>query len=64
MISRYTRPEIGKIWTEQNKVQQWLEVELAALEALAQYGYIPKTIPSEVRKKASFDLDRIHERRR
>jgi len=61
MISRYTRPEIGKIWTEQNKVQQWLEVELAALEALAQYGYIPKTIPSEVRKKASFDLDRIHE---
>ena len=35
MISRYTRPEMGKIWTEENKLQKWLEVELAALEGLA-----------------------------
>jgi len=34
MISRYTRPEMGDIWTEQNKLQKWLDVELAALEAV------------------------------
>ena len=61
MISRYTRPEMGAVWTEQNKVQKWLEVELAALDALAFYGVIPKGIPSKVRKKAGFDLARIRE---
>jgi len=59
MISRYTRPEMGAVWTEQNKVQKWLDVELAALDALARHGYIPKEIPSKVRKKARFDLDEI-----
>ena len=38
MIPRYTRPEMGRIWTDQNKFQQWLEVELAASEALAELG--------------------------
>lgn len=61
MILRYTRPEIGKIWTEETKTQKWLEVELAALDALAQYHYIPKDIPAKVRKKAGFDLARIKE---
>lgn len=61
MISRYTRPEMGAVWTEQNKVQKWLDVELAALDALAAYGFIPKNIPPKVRKKAGFDLKRIHE---
>ncbi|MCB9800260.1 MAG: adenylosuccinate lyase [Candidatus Omnitrophica bacterium] len=61
MIERYTNPEMGKIWTEQNKVQKWLDVELRALEALALYGYIPKNIPAKVRKKAGFNLKRIHE---
>ena len=61
MISRYTLPEMGSIWTEQNKVQKWLDVELAALEGLARFGFIPKAVPSQVRKRASFDLKRIHE---
>lgn len=61
MISRYTRPAMGEIWTEQNKVQKWLDVELAALDALAHYGVIPKDIPAKVKKKANFDLKRIDE---
>ncbi len=61
MIPRYTRPEMGNVWTEQNKVQKWLDVELAALDGLAQYGAIPKDIPAKVRKKAKFDLERVKE---
>ncbi|MBI3316571.1 MAG: adenylosuccinate lyase [Candidatus Omnitrophica bacterium] len=60
MIERYTRAEIGKVWTEESKTQKWLDVELAALEALAHYGFIPKEIPKKVRAKAGFDLKRIH----
>ena len=41
MIARYTRPEMGRIWSDQNKFQQWLEVELAASEALAELGVVP-----------------------
>lgn len=61
MISRYTRPEMAKVWAEENKLQKWLEVELAALEGLAEYGYIPKDIPAKVRAKAKFDVGRIQE---
>ena len=59
MIDRYTRPEMGRVWTEEGKVRKWLEVELAALEALARYRYIPKDIPRKVRAKANFNLKRI-----
>lgn len=59
MIPRYTRPEMAKIWTEENKLQKWLEVELVALEGLAQYGYIPKDVPAKVRAKAAFDVERV-----
>jgi len=52
---------MGQIWTEKNKVQKWLDVELAALDALAKYGYIPKDVPAKVRKKARFDLERMRE---
>lgn len=41
MIARYTRPEMGRIWSEDNKYRQWLEVELAASEALAEMGRSP-----------------------
>ena len=61
MISRYTLPEMGEIWTEKNKVQKWLDVELAALDAMAHFGRIPKNIPQKVRSKAGFDLQRIQE---
>ncbi len=61
MIPRYTRPEMGAVWTEENKLQKWLDVEIAALEALAQYRYIPRNIPGIVRKKARFNLKRVQE---
>jgi len=61
MIDRYTRPEIGKIWTEENKLQKWLDVELAVLEALATYKYIPRNIPATVRNKVRFNPKRILE---
>jgi adenylosuccinate lyase len=41
MIARYTRPDMGRVWSEENKFRQWLEVELAASEALAEIGEVP-----------------------
>jgi len=61
MIERYTRPEMGRIWSEESKLEKWLQVEIAALEALAHYRYIPKDIPTQIRKKANFNIKRIHE---
>lgn len=61
MIERYTRPEMGAIWTEQNKYQAWLEVEILACEAWAEIGDIPKEDVKKIRDNASFDVDRIYE---
>ncbi|OXS70611.1 adenylosuccinate lyase [Lysinibacillus sp. KCTC 33748] len=61
MIERYTRPEMGAIWTEQNKYQAWLEVEILACEAWAELGDIPKEDVAKIRENASFDVDRILE---
>src|SRR3954453_23763650 len=59
MIPRYTRPEMGRIWTDQNRFQQWLEVELAASEALAELGVVPQDAARQLRAHASFDVARI-----
>lgn len=61
MIERYTRPEMGAIWTEENKFKAWLEVELLACEAWAEIGEIPKEDVVKLREKASFNIDRIYE---
>jgi adenylosuccinate lyase len=61
MIERYTRPEMGHIWSEQNKFQQWLAVELAASEALAERGQVPAEAATLLRQHASFSVDRINE---
>ncbi len=61
MIARYTRPEMGKIWSEENKFQQWLEVELAATESLAELGVVPPEAALALRKHAAFDVARINE---
>jgi adenylosuccinate lyase len=61
MIERYTRPEMGHIWSEQNKFQQWLEVELAASEALAERGQVPAGAAALLRQHAGFSVDRINE---
>ena len=61
MINRYTRPEMGAIWTEENKFKAWLEVEILACEAWAELGDIPKEDVKKIREHATFDIDRIYE---
>lgn len=61
MLERYTRKEMGNIWTEQNRYQAWLEVEILACEAWAELGDIPKEDVEKIRANAKFDVDRIHE---
>ena len=61
MINRYTRPEMGRIFSEQNKFDQWLAVELAAAEALAESGEVPVEAARALRAHAGFDIARIDE---
>ncbi len=61
MITRYTRPEMGAIWTEENRYNAWLEVEILACEAWAEIGDIPKEDVAKIRQNASFSVDRILE---
>ncbi|PRO66257.1 adenylosuccinate lyase [Alkalicoccus urumqiensis] len=61
MIERYTRPEMGRIWKDENRYQAWLEVEILACEAWAEIGDIPKEDASRIRENASFDVNRILE---
>ncbi|MEN2768116.1 adenylosuccinate lyase [Ornithinibacillus xuwenensis] len=61
MIGRYTREEMGKIWTEENKFEAWLEVEILACEAWSELGIIPKEDVEKLREHASFDINRIYE---
>ena len=59
MIQRYTRPEMGRIWGDENKYRQWLEVELAATESLAETGEVPVEAARLLRAHAGFDIARI-----
>ena len=61
MIERYTRPEMRAIWTDENRFQAWLEVELLACEAWAELGAIPSADVQAMREKARFDVARIRE---
>lgn len=61
MIDRYTRPEMGAIWTEENRFNAWLEVEILACEAWAELGEIPQEDVQKLRENASFDIARIKE---
>ena len=61
MISRYTRDEMGAIWTDENKYRAWLEVEILAAEAWAELGIIPKDEVKNIRPNAKIDVDRILE---
>lgn len=61
MIERYTREEMGNIWSEENKFKAWLEVEILACEAWSELGEIPKEDVEKLRKHASFDIQRIKE---
>ena len=48
MIARYTRAEMGRVWSEENQFQKWLEVELAATETLAEAGVVPREAAAEI----------------
>jgi adenylosuccinate lyase len=61
MVPRYTRPEMGRIFSDENRFAQWLEVELATTEALADIGQVPADAARALRRHASFDVQRIHE---
>ena len=60
MISRYSRKEIAQIWSEENKYKIWLDIELAAAEAMEKYKIIPRGVASIVKKKGKIKVKRIH----
>ena len=61
MIPRYTRPEMARIWSEENRFRTWLAVEVAATETLAEAGIVPKEAAKAIRERANFEVERIHE---
>ncbi len=61
MIERYTLPEMGAVWSQQNKFQKWLDVEIAVCEVHAEDGTIPAEALSEIKEKAAFTPERISE---
>ncbi len=61
MIARYTRPEMGQIWSDDNKYRSWLTVEIAASQALARAGMVPQQAADVIRDQGSFTVARINE---
>ncbi len=61
MIERYTRPEMGAVWSEQNKFRIWLRIEILACEAMCRIGEIPEKDLEIIQRRATFDVDRINE---
>jgi len=64
LISRYTREEIGAVWTQRRKMEGWLEVELAVTDALADAGVVPADDAAACRGRASFTVEAVEERER
>ena len=61
MIERYTRPAMARIWSEENRFDKWLEIEILATEALAGMGKVPQDAPARIRRNARLDVARIRE---
>jgi len=61
MIKRYTHPEMGAIWSDRRRYETWLDVELAAADAMAEAGIVPEEAARDLRARASFDIPRIEE---
>jgi adenylosuccinate lyase len=64
LIERYTRPEMGAVWTERRKLDAWLQVELAAVDALAEQGVVPAADADAIRDRATFTVEAVKERER
>src|SRR5680860_1380646 len=62
MIERYTRPAMGEVWTQKSKMDGWLAVELAATDAWAEEGLVPKEAAALCREKAAFTVEAVNER--
>jgi adenylosuccinate lyase len=61
MIERYTNPAMGRLWSDQRKYEAWLQVEVAAAEAMARAGIVPPEAARDIRERAAFDIARIEE---
>ena len=61
MIPRYTRPQMGKIWSDDNKFRCWLQVEIAASLTLCEAGIVPREAAKAIAERGDFDLKRINE---
>src|SRR6202034_1259590 len=61
MITRYTRPEMGRIWSDANKYQCWLTVEIAASQALAKFGLVPQSAADAIRDRGAITVNRTNE---
>ena len=61
MIERYTLPEMGAIWTDEARMQAWLDVEIAAVKAWNRLGKVPDDAVAEIEAKAAFDVARVNE---
>ncbi|MGH9401368.1 MAG: adenylosuccinate lyase [Terriglobia bacterium] len=61
MIPRYTRPEMGRIWSDENKFSKWLEVETVTAEVEAEAGLIPKSAARAIRRRGRFEVEKIRE---
>jgi adenylosuccinate lyase len=59
MIPRYTHPDMGRIWSDQRKYETWLQVEIAAADAMARAGIVPHDAARDIRERAAFDISRI-----
>ncbi len=62
MIERYTRPEMGAIWSERHKLETWLQIELAVVDVLAEQGVVPDEDAATIRDRASFTVEEVKER--
>ena len=61
MIQRYTHPDMGRIWSDQRRYETWLQVEVAAVEAMARAGIAPPEAARDIREKGAFSVARIEE---
>src|SRR5580765_3692339 len=61
MIPRYTREQMRRVWSDANRFQKWLDVELAATDTLAEAGQVPREAAARIRERARIDVARINE---